>query len=267
MTFKYVAVDVDGTLLDDHDRYDRQRLARDIKLLKRSGITFLIASGNSVDALHSIFGKTLVRNYVAENGGRIIVNGVEELGHPHQKSTVNSLINFMDQLPPVDLMSVSGAQQTYLPQKYATVPVPFYPHHAYFDSFTEVAEPVYNVNFSWYRQQLAQSKINSIVKLINHTLPEVNATYSGAYGIDILPQGVNKATGLQSFVDKTGGSLSEVVAIGDTSNDIEMITAAGLGIAMANATSDLKTVADRITSADNNHDGMLKEIEQLFNLA
>ena len=95
----------------------------------------------------------------------------------------------------------------------------------------------------------------------------VNATYSGAYGIDILPQGVNKASGLNQFVKHTGGHLDQVIAIGDTSNDIEMVTNAGLGVAMQNATMDLKTIADQITAVDNNHDGMLQELEQIFTLS
>lgn len=266
MKYKYIAVDVDGTLLDDHDNFDHQRLAQDIEFLGQVGITFIIASGNSVDALHSLFGDDLVNNFVAENGGRIIFNGREILGHPHNRSVISNLFDFANQLPHVDLMSASGSSQTYIPREFSAVPVPFYPHHAYFDQLDQVREQIYNVNFSWHQQRLAQDKINAIVERINQQFPEVNATYSGAYGIDILPRGVNKAAGLQSFVKNNGGSLAEVVALGDTSNDIEMVQAAGLGIAMANATTDLKQVADRITAADNDHDGALKEIEQLFKL-
>lgn len=267
MNYKYVAVDVDGTLLDDHDNFDHQRLAHDIDLLGQAGVTFIIASGNSVDALHTIFGDNLIKNFVAENGGRIILNGCEILGHPHNRSVISNLFAFANQLLHVDLMSASGSSQTYIPRKFSAVPVPFYPHHTYFDHLSQVREQIYNVNFSWHQQRLAQDKINAIVKKINQQFPEVNATYSGAYGIDILPRGVNKAAGLQSFVKNDGGRLAEVVAIGDTSNDIEMVQATGMGIAMANATTDLKQVADCITAADNNHDGALKEIEQLFKLS
>ena len=268
MKFKYIAVDVDGTLLDDYDHYDHQRLAADIQQLKQKGVTFIVASGNSLDALHSLFTPTLVNNYVAENGGRIIIAGHEILSHPHQPATVQALLNYaVSQLPVTDLISVSGASQTFIPAKFAAVPVPYYPHHAYFEHWTSIHEPVYNVNVNWHQQRLPQSQINQIVAKINRDFPMVNATYSGAYGIDILPQGVNKASGLNQFVKHTGGHLDQVVAIGDTSNDIEMVTNAGLGVAMQNATMDLKTIADQITAADNNHDGMLQELEQIFTLS
>lgn len=267
MNYKYVAVDVDGTLLDDQDHYNRPRLTADIEKLKQLGVDFIIASGNSVDALHSLFKGCPITNYVAENGGRIIVNGREVHGYPHQWITVKRLWNYLRQLPPVDLMSISGATQTFIPDRFRSVAVPYYPHHSYFTTLQEITEPAYNVNVNWQRQRLPQSRINQIVQQINHDFPEVNATYSGAFGIDILPTGVNKAVGLQRFVAQTGGQLSQVIAIGDTSNDVEMVKAAGLGVAMLNATPDLKSVADRITMAGNNNDGMLQEIEAIFKLS
>ena len=50
------------------------------------------------------------------------------------------------------------------------------------------------------------------------------------------------------------------MAIGDSGNDLTMIEAAGLGVAMGNATEDVRAAADVIT-ADNNHDGVAQAIE------
>ena len=265
MKIKYIAVDIDGTLLDDHDHYDEQRLVKDITALQQRGITFVIASGNSLDALLTMF-KGKVNNFVAENGGRIFVNGQETSDYPHQRPVLKELLRFIGTIPTPDLLSVSGASQTYIADQYVKVPVPFYPHHAYFHQLADVTEPIYNFNVSWFKQRPRLEKINSIVRKINRAFPQVNATYSGAFGIDILPAGVNKAAGLEKFVKQTGGSLQEVAAFGDTSNDIEMVRAAGCGIAMKNATPDLLAVADQVTAFDNNHAGLLEAIEHLFHL-
>lgn len=266
MKYRYIAIDVDGTLLDDQDHFDRQRLNNDINRLRQLGVTLVVASGNSVDALHYLFKDVPVNDYVAENGGRIIVAGRELSGQPHQLATVSALLEYAQHLPAVDLMSASGASRTFIPTRFSTVPVPYYPHHTYFTDVADIDEPIYNVNFSWARQRLSRTRLDHITQQINQDFPSVNATYSGTYGIDILPYGVNKAAGMEEYVTRTGGSINQVIAIGDTANDIEMVRAAGLGIAMQNATSDLKAVADRITAADNNHDGLLREIETLFNL-
>ena len=52
-----------------------------------------------------------------------------------------------------------------------------------------------------------------------------------------------------------------MIAIGDAANDISMIEYAGLGVAMANASEDVKKVADLIT-VSNEEDGVAKVIEE-----
>ena len=51
------------------------------------------------------------------------------------------------------------------------------------------------------------------------------------------------------------------MAVGDSGNARAMIEAAGLGVAMGNATDDIKEIADATTD-DNNHDGVAKAIEK-----
>ena len=53
--YRFIAIDVDGTLLDDNDKFDVNRLNQDIELLQRQNYHFIIASGNSYDALSTIF--------------------------------------------------------------------------------------------------------------------------------------------------------------------------------------------------------------------
>lgn len=51
------------------------------------------------------------------------------------------------------------------------------------------------------------------------------------------------------------------MAVGDSGNDHAMIEAAGLGVAMGNATDDIRKIAD-VTTDDNNHDGVAAAIEK-----
>ena len=50
--------------------------------------------------------------------------------------------------------------------------------------------------------------------------------------------------------------LSDSIAVGDEENDISMIRTAGLGVAMANATDEVKAIAGYVTENDNDHDGI-----------
>ena len=90
--YRFIAIDVDGTLLDDNDKFDVNRLNKDIELLQRQNYHFIIASGNSYDALSTIFQPCpLVTEFVAENGGRLIINGKSVYGKTHSIATLQQL--------------------------------------------------------------------------------------------------------------------------------------------------------------------------------
>lgn len=265
--YRFIAIDIDGTLLDDQDHFDIARLNKDIIKLQQRGIHFIIASGNSYDALSTIFAPCpQVTTFVAENGGRIIINGRSIFSKAHSRATLQQLLATVNNdYPTPDILSLSGKTKTMILDRYRQVPVPYYPHHDYFSDLQEIDEPIYNLNLSWFAQRLSPALIQTYVDKLNHQFKSIQATYSGAFGIDILPAGVNKAAGLKTLVeDYLMGDLKQLVAFGDTSNDIEMLQAAGLGYAMKNATDDLLAVADAVTSWDNNHNGLLAEIERLF---
>lgn len=263
----FIAIDVDGTLLNDQDCFDIERLNRDVAALKDRGYYFIVASGNSGDALTTLFRPCpLVQTFVAENGGRIIVDGHQISGQAHSHKKLQQLLTILaTEYPAPDILSLSGQSQTYIASQYRHVPVPYYPHHTYFTDLAEITEPIYNLNAGWFKQRLALTHLQKYVLQLNQQVSGIQATYSGAYGIDILPAGVNKATGLKALVeDHFASSLQQVIAFGDTSNDIEMLGEVGCGYAMKNATPDLLAVADRVTRLDNNHEGLLVEIEERF---
>jgi Cof subfamily protein (haloacid dehalogenase superfamily) len=69
------------------------------------------------------------------------------------------------------------------------------------------------------------------------------ATFSKTNYLEVLPVGVNKAKALAALTENLGLELSQVAAIGDAPNDVEMLKEVGLPIAMGNASSELKAYA------------------------
>lgn len=82
-------------------------------------------------------------------------------------------------------------------------------------------------------------------------------------GIEIVPVNTSKGTGLAQLAEKLNIPQEKVVAIGDNINDLEMILWAGLGVAMENATLELKTQAKRIAPS-NDQEGVAEVLEELF---
>ena len=94
-------------------------------------------------------------------------------------------------------------------------------------------------------------------------LNSVDCFESGDHSLEINYKDVSKGNAIKSLLDKYKIKEEELVCIGDNENDISMIKLAGLGIAMGNAISEVKNIADYITDT-NKRDGVAKAIEKFI---
>ena len=80
---------------------------------------------------------------------------------------------------------------------------------------------------------------------------------------DIVAAGNNKAVGMEAICRHYGISQEETLAFGDGGNDTEMLQWAGIGVAMGNASEELKRVADWVTSSVD-EEGIERAVERLL---
>ena len=83
-------------------------------------------------------------------------------------------------------------------------------------------------------------------------------------GKDIIAGGGGKMNGIKRYLELAGIEPEETIAFGDADNDVDMIRFAGIGVAMGNASEEVKAVADYVT-ADIDDDGIEKALKH-FNL-
>ncbi|WP_407359108.1 Cof-type HAD-IIB family hydrolase [Microbacterium sp. LTA6] len=100
-------------------------------------------------------------------------------------------------------------------------------------------------------------------KLRSLGLVGFEATLSGAPFVEVMAEGVTKATGLARLCEHLGISRADVVAFGDALNDVEMLRWAGHGVAMAGADLVVQDAADEI-AASNDDDGLARVVERLL---
>jgi HAD superfamily hydrolase (TIGR01484 family) len=81
--------------------------------------------------------------------------------------------------------------------------------------------------------------------------------------LDLAPAGVSKASGLQSICAELGVDASDVLAIGDGRNDVEMLQWAGRGVAMGQAPLVVQEAADFVTDTVQD-DGAARELDRWF---
>ena len=82
--------------------------------------------------------------------------------------------------------------------------------------------------------------------------------------IEFLSPGVDKGTALAWLCAHLAVPLSTAVAFGDNYNDVEMLRAAGLGVAMRNARDTVKTAADLTLPWSNTEDGVARQLKQML---
>lgn len=93
---------------------------------------------------------------------------------------------------------------------------------------------------------------------------KLNMFYSSSTYLEFVKKGVNKGHALEETAEKAGVPLSEVIAIGDSDNDLPMIQAAGLGVAVANAAEHVKQAADFVTHGTCEEDAVAEVIEKFI---
>nr|WP_306296223.1 Cof-type HAD-IIB family hydrolase [Bacillus amyloliquefaciens] len=104
-----------------------------------------------------------------------------------------------------------------------------------------------------------------ITDTIMKAFPAVDVIRVNGEKLNIVPKGVSKESGLSMVAADLGLSMEEVVAIGHQEDDLPMIELAGLGVAMGNASNELKRKADWVTRS-NDEQGVAYMIKEYFRM-
>lgn len=90
-----------------------------------------------------------------------------------------------------------------------------------------------------------EEQVDRVYSLL-HNRKDIHPIYYGKGGFEIMPPNCNKADGVRRLAELLGCKLSEVMAIGNDANDVEMLRECGIGVAVGNAFDDAKSSADYI---------------------
>lgn len=125
-----------------------------------------------------------------------------------------------------------------------------------FDMIMKNREKIENINLNFEELSVRSEWKERIAKIEQITL-----TSSFAYNLEIGGKTTSKASALQWLMKQLDITEDALMACGDSFNDIEMIKTAGIGVAVANASEDVKAFADYVTDTNDN-DGVAKAIEK-----
>lgn len=267
MPVKLIAVDMDGTFLNEDKHYNKARFLAQYAALKKRGIYFVAASGNQLQTLKNYFSD--IQNeiaYVAENGA-FTVNASQEIHFSHfpidvKNRMIQDLVDYC-----TSAVVVCGKQGAYVSNQVSQADLNTL--DVYFKQLTQVnhlldiEDDVCKVTIQLEpdsRDQLLAHLSNADYIKDGH----VKMVSSGFGFIDLIVPNKHKAYGLAFLQQLWQVQDHEILAIGDNNNDIEMVEKAGYGIAMQNAVPELKEVASYIVKS-NEEEGVLDVIDCVLN--
>ena len=268
MDIKIIATDMDGTLLDPQGQLDLPRLEKILDQLDQRGIRFVIATGNEVHRMRQLL-KYLVERVVlvVANGARIFENDELLQAQTWDDAMVDRALDHFKGRECQDQFVVTGMNGGFV--KEGTV-------FTELDKFMipEMIEKLYQrMNFvdefdpNLFGGVLKMSMVvgeersESVLQEINDLFDgHVRAVSSGYGCIDILQDRIHKAWGLVELLKRWNLKPEQIMAFGDSENDIEMLELAGISYAMENAEEAVKRVATKVAPA-NSQAGVYKVLE------
>ena len=268
MDIRVIATDMDGTLLDPKGQLDLPRLEKILDKLDQCDIRFVIATGNEVHRMRQLLGHLAERVVlVVANGARIFENNELIQAQTWDDAMVDKALGHFKGRECQDQFVVTGMNGGFV--KEGTV-------FTELDKFMtpEMIEKLYQrMNFV---DEFDSSLFGGVLKMsmvvgeerLDSVLQEVNDLFDGrvravssGYGcIDILQDGIHKAWGLVELLKRWNLKPEQIMAFGDSENDIEMLELAGISYAMENAEEAVKEIATKVAPA-NSQAGVYQVLE------
>lgn len=264
---KLVAIDMDGTLLDSDHRLSKENI-KAIQELVKKGVHVVLCTGRPKSGVLPYFEElglsgqhyAILNNgcalYETENWDLIAYHEVPQNEVEHLFNQVNDFEDVYLTLTTTESYITLGDKVPKLIEEDAKLV--FDTSFAIsVEDYHKKPEPIFKAMYVAPKDKMDvfESHVYSILK------DQFSTVRSQDYLFEVLPKGITKATGLSELIQSLGYDKSEVMALGDALNDLEMLEFVGLGVAMGNARDEIKEVADVITDTNDNS-GVAKAIYQ-----
>lgn len=241
---KLIATDMDGTWLNSDKKYDVDLFEKDIALMKKNNINFVIASGNQYDNLKTRFPNNVNDLYfVAENGALVAkenqILAIEDLTIEEINEIQRACIKYKYPVVWAGLNSAyvlkSDGNELYQEMK------KYYHKLQAVNSFDEIDDRLFKMSFV-----ILHDNVLDLVTEMKEKFPKLGFVAGSEFTIDVSKVDMNKAVGLKLLGKKLGISSKEMVAFGDSGNDVAMLKYVGKSFATSTAQIVAKEAADEL---------------------
>ncbi len=260
---KYIALDLDGTLLNSN--HEISKTTKDYLIeIQQQGHKVILCSGRSYFGIRDLADELKIKEYggyiVSYNGGSATCPRKEKelFTNNFTVSEVRKLYEALDHYA-----------ENFVTYGHGTINCKVPNHRIETSSKIMNAEITTDilVNSPKVVLQDEVETISAIYPKVKDVVREIDSTYnvfrSVPHLIEITPYNSDKASGLKKLFEVENLDLDSLIAFGDGENDLTMLEFAHVGVAMGNAMDEVKNVADLITDTNDN-DGIVLMLKELL---
>lgn len=270
MKKKLIALDLDGTTLNDHSEISNETKSV-LTSLRRQGHIVSIVTGrpyrNSYYYYDELKLDTPIVNF---NGAWCHMPAQQNWSHHYHKTLSKDLALSMLSLksnPEVQLIAAESQQSIYIEGEY--IPYPdFFPEGIHVSKQLRpeiLTEDPTSVGVFTTTRDYQPHIEQKIIEQYDGAV-EVRMWGGETPCLEVVAAGVQKALGLERIASYYGIDRQDILAFGDQENDYEMIQYAGHGVVMKNGIQNLKDIADDITAVTNHEHGVADYLTKFFSL-
>ena len=267
---KLLVADIDGTLVNGYGKISAEDKAALAKV-RDLGIQVSLCTGRGLQAAVKIINQlSLDGGYHISFDGALVsspTSGEEVYARPLSQNMLAAMIDFAHQHR-IDLEFFSVTHYYVERETWATrARQEFFglvPTIASFSGLGERARIIKGNIITRNHQEEVQAR--NFCRHFKHHLDFSWATtplFPGVYFVNLLALGVSKGKALEALASHLEIPLTEVIAVGDESNDVSLLTSAGLAIAMGTAPEEVRKVADHVT-LDVDHSGLAAAVNRFL---
>ncbi|MFQ6121634.1 MAG: Cof-type HAD-IIB family hydrolase [Dehalococcoidales bacterium] len=267
--YKLLVVDIDGTLLNGYGNIsaeDKKALTK----VQHTGVQVSLSTGRGIKASLRIIDQLSLDSYHIFFDGALVGSpnqGKEVYVQPLGKVVLRQMIEFAHQQD-INLELYSATHYFVERESWSTnAQRQFFGIQPTMVDFTKLWqwERIIKGSLVTTNPQEA-AKARDFCRHFGDSLHFSRArtpAYPGVEFINVLAPEVSKGKALEALASHLGVALTEVIAVGDGTNDIPLLASAGLAVAMGNAPEEVKAVADYVT-LDVDHSGLAAAIKKFL---
>ncbi|ATA24727.1 pyridoxal phosphatase [Brenneria goodwinii] len=254
MAYRIIALDLDGTLLNQQKKILPESLAA-LALARQQGIKAIIVTGRHHSAIHPFYqALQLDTPAICCNGTYIYDYQAGQASHanPMSAAQAKSVLKLLQRFDIHGLMYADDAMYYQYPTGHVTrtqawassLPESQRPSFEQVESLSTQADCAFSIwKFATHHEDIPT--LNDFAGIVEKELG-LACEWSWQDQVDIAQAGNSKGKLLRKWVEEQGLDMKEVIAFGDNFNDLSMLESAGLGVAMGNSADEVKAHADLV---------------------